>query len=825
MGEVYRARDERLKRDVAIKVLPASFAQDADRLRRFEQEAQAAGGLNHPNITAVFDLGTHDGAPYIVQELLEGETLRAALAGGRLSPRRAVDCARQIASGLAAAHERGIVHRDLKPENVFVTRDGRVKILDFGLAKLRPDEASPATNIPTATKGTEPGVVLGTLGYMSPEQVRGKPADARSDIFSFGAILYEMLSGNRPFRGDSAADTMSAILKEDPPDLSQTNQNVPPGLERIVRHCLEKNAGQRFHSAHDVAFALDAVSGISAPGTATIVEKRRVGSRALRIAAGLAIVAAIAATAYFLGNRSRGAEPPIFRQITFRQGSISGARFAPDGHTIVYAASWGGPIGLYQARPGISESTSIDVPGAERVLSVAKSGEMLVHRLTAGSSELSRVAMTGGALRPVAEGAIDADWAPDGRSIALSRWVGGEAQLEYPIGTVLYKTSGWITYLRVSPDGERVAFIDNPLVEDDRGSLAVVDRAGKKTTLTKEWASANGVGWSPSGKQIFFASAEHGTNLVIRSISPDGRGERRILSGPGRLLLRDVAADGRLLIEERTSRHVVMCRPAGQPRERDLSWLGSTSVIEMSRDGSQILFDEQGEGSGEAPGVFIRRTDGSPAVRLGDGIAMAFTPDEKGVVALVPGPQQKLVVLPIGTGQPRVLPDFGLRLRGGGLLPGDQLLLVGARPGEALGTFVAKLPGGPLRPVGPARISGPPMVSPDGKFLFAVEDDGRAQIYPLDGGPPRPIPGNQPGEWGAGWSADGRYLFVNDNQPENRVWRVDLELNRREPWLAAPPDRPAGSGSWYAVVAGDGKSYVYSYSQTISELFVVEGIK
>src|SRR5215470_3463857 len=265
MGEVYRAKDPRLGRDVAIKVLPVSVSADADRLRRFEQEAQAAGILNHPNITAVYDIGSHDGATYVVQELLEGETLRSVLAGGRLSQRKAIDYSLQIVHGLAAAHEKGIVHRDLKPENIFVTNDGRVKLLDFGLAKLtHTEEGSGATNLPTATAGTEPGVVLGTLGYMSPEQVRGRPADARSDIFAFGAILYEMLSGKRAFQGDSAADTMSAILKEDPPDLSVTNQSVPPGLERIVRHCLEKNPEQRFHSAHDVAFDLEALSGISA---------------------------------------------------------------------------------------------------------------------------------------------------------------------------------------------------------------------------------------------------------------------------------------------------------------------------------------------------------------------------------------------------------------------------------------------------------------------------------------------------------------------------------------------------------------------------------
>src|SRR5712692_6434001 len=266
MGEVWKARDARLGREVAIKVLPASFSADEDRLRRFEQEAKAAGLLNHPNITAVHDIGVHEGAPYIVTELLEGETLRERLAGGPLPQRKALDFAGQIAQGLAAAHEKGIVHRDLKPENLFVTKDGRVKILDFGLAKLtHQEEGGQATNLPTATAGTEPGVVLGTLGYMSPEQVKGKPADARSDIFSFGAILYEMLSGKRAFHGDSAAETMSAILREEPPDLSVTNQSVSPGLERIVRHCLEKNPEQRFHSAHDLAFDLSALSGASEP--------------------------------------------------------------------------------------------------------------------------------------------------------------------------------------------------------------------------------------------------------------------------------------------------------------------------------------------------------------------------------------------------------------------------------------------------------------------------------------------------------------------------------------------------------------------------------
>src|SRR5947208_1814965 len=344
MGEVYRAKDARLSREVAIKVLPASFSNDADRLHRFEQEAKAAGLLNHPNITAVYDIGTHEGAPYVVSELLEGETLRAALAGGKLSPRRAIDYAIQMAHGLAAAHEKGIVHRDLKPENLFVTKDGRLKILDFGLAKLTQPEggAEQVTELPTGTIGTEPGVVLGTMGYMSPEQVRGQPADRRSDLFAFGVILYEMLSGQRAFRGDTAADTITAILTKEPPDLSQTNREIHPGLDRIVRHCLEKNPEERFESARDLAFDLEALSGLSSPTGATSI--RALPAEKTRkpwafIAAAALLGAAIASPfVYSAGKKAGFVQPPSFRQITFSRGEVGTALFAPDGQTIVYSA-------------------------------------------------------------------------------------------------------------------------------------------------------------------------------------------------------------------------------------------------------------------------------------------------------------------------------------------------------------------------------------------------------------------------------------------------------------------------------------------------------
>src|SRR5947209_14831671 len=320
MGEVYRARDSKLVRDVAIKVLPAAFSADAERLRRFEQEAQAAGALNHPNILVIFHIGTHEGAPYIVSELLEGETLRERMGGVALPQRKAMDYALQIAHGLAAAHAKGIVHRDLKPDNLFVTNDGRVKILDFGLAKLTGtgDGTQSQTEVPTRRVNTDPGMVMGTMGYMSPEQLKGQPADHRSDIFSFGAILYEMLSGKRAFRGDSMAETISAILREDPPDLSETNKTVSPALERVVRHCLEKNPAERFHSARDLAFAIESLSGsatisgqtatmptITAESSAAVGRSRWLGNaRIAWIVAGVLIVGLLATLGLLYFNRS-----------------------------------------------------------------------------------------------------------------------------------------------------------------------------------------------------------------------------------------------------------------------------------------------------------------------------------------------------------------------------------------------------------------------------------------------------------------------------------------------------------------------------------------
>src|SRR6202162_64407 len=558
MGDVYRARDSRLAREVAIKVLPASFSNDADRLRRFEQEAKAAGLLNHPNITAVYDIGSHEGAPYVVSELLEGETLRAALAGGRLSPRKSIDYALQMAHGLAAAHEKGIVHRDLKPENLFVTKDGRVKILDFVLAKLTHAEegSGEKTNLPTAAAGTEPGVVLGTLGYMAPEQVRGRQADVRSDIFSFGAILYEMLSGKRAFHGDSAADTMSAILREDPPELSLTNQSLPAGLERIVRHCLEKNPEQRFHSAHDLAFDLESLSGLSTPGARPVTVKPGPSRRGPLGAAAVAVLAAAIAVSFLAGRRvERRSAPagPSFSQLTFRQQPIFKARFAPDGKTIVFsAATKGNTPEIFSLRPASPGATARGLPGVP-LLAISSKGELAVltraryigHNLFDGT--LARMPLEGAAPREILEGVREADWSPDGADLAIIRDLNGKDRLEFPAGKVLCEASGYLSDLRFSPKGDRIAFFEHAIKYDDRGLVAVVDLSGKKTVLSEGYWGEEGLAWEPHGEEVLFSAGTAYNNFKIYAITLSGR--RRVASdSAGGLTIHDAGAGGRWLV-------------------------------------------------------------------------------------------------------------------------------------------------------------------------------------------------------------------------------------------------------------------------------------
>jgi Tol biopolymer transport system component len=837
MGEVYKAKDPRLGRDVAIKVLPASFAQDADRLKRFEQEARAAGVLNHPNITAVYDFGSHEGSPYIVTELLEGETLRSRLGPGAIPARKAVDYGIQLARGLAAAHEKGIVHRDLKPENVFLTRDGRIKILDFGLAKLRSDRPESSQTDLQTISGTQPGVVLGTMGYMSPEQVRGKPADRRSDLFSLGTILYEMLSGQRAFRGDTAADTITAILSREPPDLSQTNKDLPPGLDRILRHCLEKNPEERFESARDVAFDLEALSTVSTP-TATGVyrlpepARRPWGLLALAAVLGAAIASPVVFKA---GERAGFVQPPSFRQITFSRGEVGSSLFAPDGQTIVYSAGWEGkPFEIFINRPESPESRPFGL-GAAEVLSISKAGEMAVSlnrrpfRSFVRVGRLARISIAGGAPRDIIDDVQFADWSPDGQSLAIVRDFGVKNRLEYPIGKVLFETTGWVGQIRVSPKGDAVAFVDHPFPADDGGRIAIVDRSGKKSDLTPVYATVQGLAWTPDGREIWYTAAEGGFNRAVHAVPPGGGASRLVGRVPGISTIRDISKDGRVLMTNESARLGILERGPGEDRDRELSWLDYSLITDMTPDGQRILITESGEGGGPGYSAYLRKTDGSPAVRLGAGSTEAFSPDGAWGISITNEEKPKIVLLPTSVGEPRALSYEGFDPISADFLPdGKQIVFTASQSGQGTRLYLRDIAGSKSRAITPEGYSmfrG--AITPDGKSIVVRGPDKRIYLYPLTGGEPQALAGLTDKHRPARFSPDGKTLYVQEAESiPSRIYRYDLATGRLELWkeLAVADAAGLNSISRFAITP-DGRTYAYSYLRILSYLQLVEGMK
>jgi serine/threonine protein kinase len=857
MGEVYRARDTKLNRDVAIKVLPEHLARDPAALARFEREAQAVAALAHPNILAIHDFGSDGGLSYAVTELLDGDTLRGRLAttsdargaplgaaprladsrvgapAGPLPARKAIEYAVQIARGIAAAHEKGIVHRDLKPENIFITRDGQVKVLDFGLAKTDGPAASAVPGDTQLATGTEPGTVMGTVGYMSPEQVRGLPVDRRTDIFSFGAVLYEMLTGQRAFRGDSHIETMNAILKEDPPELAEINPGMPTALERIVRRCLEKQPEERFHSAHDLGIALEAVSGSSSASAASLgVQALPRARRRLMPAIFALSVLAVGIAAYVAGRQSgtAGAKAsPDYRRLTFRRGPIVSARLAPDGNTIVYSAAWDGPLHLYSTRPESPESQQLPFPNAD-VVSVSSSGELAIvmnrRTLRAYSrvGTLARAPLSGGASRAILEDVQDADWLRDGSSLAVARFTEGRYRLEFPIGTAVYETGGWISHPRVSPNGEMVAFLDHPIMGDDRGSAAVVDRTGKVRVLSGEYDSTQGLAWSPSGAEIWFTGAEKGSARALQAVTLSSV-VRTVDRTPGNLTLGDIGRDGTVLLEHNNGRRGIVALPPGESKDRDLSWLDWSQPLDLSDDGKTLLISEQGDGGGAGYSVYLRKTDGSPAVRLGSGDAQALSPDGKWVVAqrLNPAPAQ-FVLLPTGAGNGKpVTNDSITHLQARFMPDGKRILFVGFAPGRQPRTYVQDLEGGTPKPVTPEGAAGT-LVSPDGAVVVA----GR-QLYPIAGGDPRPITGLEPQDGIVRWTLDGRGLYLRRLLDSGvvQITQLDLATGRRTPVRqVAPLSESVGTGGiGQLLLTPDASAYVYGYGVTMSDLYLVKGLK
>jgi Tol biopolymer transport system component len=841
MGEVYRAHDSRLDRTVAIKILSASFARDQDRLQRFAQEARAAAALNHPNILSIFDIGEADGTTYVVSELLEGETLRARLQKAPVPLRKGINFALQIAHGLAAAHEKGIIHRDLKPENLFLTNDDRVKILDFGLAKMvRQPGASDTGEAMTVQVATEAGMVMGTVGYMSPEQVRGKPAVPESDIFSFGAILYEMVSGKRAFHGDSAADTMSAILHDEPADLTETARNVPSGLERIVRHCLEKNPAQRFHSAGDLAFDLEAMADITSSKSGMQAAAQQVRAADSRRKLLLGVLAAVVAAGvlglgWWLGHGSGKTPPPEYQQITFRTGSMGTARFTPDG-SVVYQAAWDGGKGdLYLARTGENGSRELGMKDAE-LLAISKTGELAIRLDTvamggyARSGTLARVPLSGGTPREVLENVQDADWSPSGDGMAVVRFVPENRhwRLEYPIGKVLLDGINWISNPKISPDGKWVAFADHENSDgDDEGSLAVIDSDGKEKKLSSGWISLQGVAWSPAGDEVWFTATKTGSAQNLRGATLGGK-VRDITNVPGGMWLQDVH-NGLALTIARQTRISIRGLAPGATEERELGWFGWSIARDISRDGRKVLFEEEGEGGGPNYTVFLRDTDGSPPVKIGEGRAEAISPDNKWVVTQ-PLQQGSLRIVPTGAGEARQVTHDNVRYVRVSYLPdGKHLLAIGIEAGHGARDYLVNVSNGDSKPVTPEGITGL-LLSPDGRSVIVIDSEGKWRVWSLEANSNQPITGLDSNKfYVTGWSPDGSsvYAFSSLNKETlAKGFRVNIATGKMETWKTFGDHIASGVTSVGGPrFSSDGIAYAYVYVQELSQAYLVRGLR
>jgi Tol biopolymer transport system component len=845
MGEVYRARDGKLGRDVAVKILPPEVAGDPERRKRFEQEARAASSLNHPSIVPVYDVGIANSVHYIAMELVAGRSLRELVSSGPLPVKKLLDLAIETADGLAKAHAAGIVHRDLKPENLIVTPEGHVKVLDFGLAKLAEGSARDIREEPTLAKvETRAGQIMGTAGYMSPEQASGQAVDFRSDQFSFGAMLYEMASGRRAFQGKSAADTLAIILRDQPEPLTRVNPAVPEVLRWIVEErCLAKDPGERYASTWDLLRDLRSVrdhlsevmAGLALKTSARPTWRRRVTLATLALGWPLFLLAVLQP------RRTPAPIPPTFRQITFQRGTIWSARFAPDGQTIVYGAAWEGhPVEPFLTRLGGPESRPLGFPGAE-ILAISSGGENAIsldRQFIGGWSfagTLARVALAGGAPRPVLEDVEWADWSPDGSTLAVVRKVRGKTQLEYPIGKVLYATAGWISHARVSGKGDRVAFLDHPLLGDDRGSVAVVDRSGNQRTLAGEFESVQGLAWSASGDQVYYtATVETGNARALHAVTLAGI-ERRVATVAGSLTLHEVSKDGRILFGRETARVAIVGAATGGVKERDLSALDWSLAMDLSPDGRSLLISEQGQGAGSNYAVYLRRMDtDAPPVLLGEGVAAALSPDGKWVLAVLPSQRRKLILLPTGAGEVKRLPETELTYQTSGatFLPdGRRIVCVASEAGHGVRLYVQGLEGGKPRPISPEGVHislGAHPLSPDGRLVAAIGLDRTLRLYPVDGGEARAIPGIEPGELPIRFSSDGRALYVY-RQPElpARIFRLELATGRRSLWKVISPSDPAGITNGIARIqlSADGQSYAYNVSRFLSELYVAEGIQ
>ena len=837
MGVVYKAVDSRLGRTAAIKILSAGTL-NAERERRFVQEAKAASSLNHPNIVTIYDIDTQelDGKPvqYIAMEYVAGDTLDHLIGRKGLRTRDVLKYAVQIADALAAAHAAGIVHRDLKPSNVIVSPQGVVKILDFGLAKL--SEAEPADAYAETMHGqgsplTEEGTILGTVAYMSPEQADGKVVDTRSDVFSFGSVLYEMATGHRAFAGGSKLSSLSAVLYKDPQPASQAGAEVPPELDRIIARCLKKDPERRWQTMADVKVALEELrdeldsSHLALAGAAQVIKPR---SRTklwtgLGILAGVLLGLALRITYEKQQNFLRPSEPPSFQRLTFRRGDVTSAKFAPGG-TVVYSAEWdGAPSTLFSAQPGNREGRPLALPSA-RVLAISQSGEMAILLGGEDVGTLAQVPFGGGAPRQVLEGVSGADWGPDGESLAVVRAVSGKFRLEYPIGTVLYETEKRPPMMpRVSADGKLVAFFDFDVEVGDY-ALSVIGPNHPKQVLSRGWRAIGALNWSPDNREVWFSGGQPGSDPALYAVNLSGS-QRLVTQTGGMIVMQDVARDGRVLLSTVNSRLGILFTPQNGAA-RDLAWLDSSLIYELSNDAQSLVFVELSNGQGRNSAIYLRKADGSPAIQLGYGNRPSLSPDGKWVACIHhEGNRSSLMLLPTGPGESKFPNIEGMHFDGVEWFPDNKrILFTGNETGHPTRTWMYDVDANKWTPLTPEGTRGT-RVSPDGQWFVTV-DPHKLLLTAVNGGSSKTIIDLQPGESVARWSGDGRYLFLQQREPTSiRVSRLEVATRRREPWRVVKAPEAGAEFLGPLALSADGKACAVSFQRDLANLFLVRGLK
>ncbi|HKB71600.1 MAG TPA: hypothetical protein VKH46_12210, partial [Thermoanaerobaculia bacterium] len=634
---------------------------------------------------------------------------------------------------------------------------------------------------------------------------------------------------------DSHVETMNAILKEEPPELLESGRNIAPTLDRIVRRCLEKAPEARFHSASDLAFDLETVSGVSAGAVSGPARGVRGGAAGRwKAPAALAATAALfLAAGLWLGARRAGtAGSARFTAVTHDRGIIQEARFSPDGRTIAYAAAWNGaPYHVYLARTDTPESTPLAVPEAA-VLSVSSKGELAIalgYRQTGwmGLGQLARVPLLGGTPRPIVDDVVAADWAPDGEGIAVARRAGSRYRIEYPIGKVLYETGGWISHIRFSRDGTRIAFANHPVLQDDRGTIDVVDLRGSHQVLTDEWSGVQGACWSLKGDEIWFAADPGVGGRRLMAVKPGGK-PRPVLGIPGNVFLMDVAADGRILLtrEERSIQTIAYL--PGDEKGQDLSWLGYSFGQDFSPDDRLLLTTYVGEGSGNNYTTYLRPTDGSPAARVGEGGGLALSPDGKWVADIVYTPSPRIVLYPTGAGEARSI-SVDVPVESGNWISNETLVLVAAAGGSRR-AYRLDVAGGKLVPLTPEGVDSfdPYLpVTPDRRAVVLRGPDRRPALYPISGGVPTPISGWRDGDQPVRFAEDGRTLFVVGGNLPIRIEQLDVSSGARRPWRQFDASDPAGLQIAYGpvVISRDGRAIACNYTRRLSSLFLGEGIR